>query len=123
MVRSEAQLVERMALVWHDWFATRKAAATQGLMLRQNALLRRHALGSFEALALAVTRDAAMLLWLNGVENRKDDVNENYGTGSARRSRASSGPGRAACGRARYRLFCTIEGHRALGMRAVLRVR
>ena len=23
----------------------------------------------------------------------------------------------------RYRLFCTIEGHRALGMRAVLRVR
>jgi len=78
MVRSEAQLVERMALVWHDWFATSKAAATQGLMLRQNALLRRHALGSFEALALAVTRDPAMLLWLNGVENRKDDVNENY---------------------------------------------
>jgi uncharacterized protein (DUF1800 family) len=78
MVRSEAPLVERMTLVWHDWFATSKDAATQGLMLRQNALLRRHALGSFERLAMDVTRDPAMLLWLNGVDNRKDDVNENY---------------------------------------------
>jgi uncharacterized protein (DUF1800 family) len=78
MVRSEAQLVERMTLVWHDWFATSKANSTQGLMLRQNALLRRHALGSFERLAIEITRDPAMLLWLNGVDNRKDDVNENY---------------------------------------------
>jgi uncharacterized protein (DUF1800 family) len=78
MVRAEAPLVERMTLVWHDWFATSKAAAPQGLMLRQNALLRRHALGSFEHLAIEITRDPAMLLWLNGVDNRKDDVNENY---------------------------------------------
>jgi uncharacterized protein (DUF1800 family) len=78
MVRSEAPLVERMTLVWHDWFATSKAGAPQGLMLRQNALLRRHALGSFEHLAVEVTRDPAMLLWLNGVDNHKDDVNENY---------------------------------------------
>jgi uncharacterized protein (DUF1800 family) len=47
-------------------------------MLRQNALLRRHALGGFESLALAVTEDPAMLLWLNGVENHRGDVNENY---------------------------------------------
>jgi uncharacterized protein (DUF1800 family) len=78
MVRSEAQLVERMTLVWHDWFATSKSGATQGLMLRQNALLRRHALGSFEKLAIAVTHDPAMLLWLNGVDNHEGDVNENY---------------------------------------------
>jgi uncharacterized protein (DUF1800 family) len=47
-------------------------------MLRQNALLRRHALGSFEKLALAVTGDPAMLLWLNGTSNNRWDVNENY---------------------------------------------
>jgi uncharacterized protein (DUF1800 family) len=47
-------------------------------MLRQNALLRRHALGSFEQLAIEITRDPAMLLWLNGTSNSKDDVNENY---------------------------------------------
>ena len=45
MVRTQAPLVERMTLVWHDWFATSKAGVPQRLMLRQNALLRRHALG------------------------------------------------------------------------------
>jgi uncharacterized protein (DUF1800 family) len=78
MVRTQAPLVERMTLVWHDWFATSKDASTQTLMLRQNALLRRHALGSFERLATEVTRDPAMLLWLNGTDNSKWDVNENY---------------------------------------------
>jgi hypothetical protein len=51
MVRTEAPLIERMTLVWHDRFATSKAGVPQGLMLRQNALLRRHALGNFERLA------------------------------------------------------------------------
>jgi hypothetical protein len=78
MVRTQAPLVERMTLVWHDWFATSKDAGPQALLLRQNALLRRHALGSFERLAIDVTRDPAMLLWLNGTSNHKDDVNENY---------------------------------------------
>jgi len=78
MVRTQAPLVERMTLVWHDWFATSKGGAPQGLMLRQNALLRRHALGNFEQLALDVTQDPAMLLWLNGTSNSKWDVNENY---------------------------------------------
>ena len=78
MVRTQAPLIERMTLVWHDWFATSKDTATQALMLRQNALLRRYALGSFEKLTIEITRDPAMLLWLNGVDNHKDDVNENY---------------------------------------------
>ena len=79
MVRTQAPLVERMTLVWHDWFATSKAGVDRRrLMLRQNALLRRHALGSFEQLAIEITRDPAMLLWLNGDVEPKDDVNENY---------------------------------------------
>jgi uncharacterized protein (DUF1800 family) len=78
MVRTQAPLVERMTLVWHDWFATSKGGAPQELLLRQNALLRRHALGNFEQLALDVTRDPAMLLWLNGTSNSKWDPNENY---------------------------------------------
>jgi hypothetical protein len=78
MVRTEAPLVERMTLVWHDWFATSKSGSTQGLMLRQNATLRRHALGDFDALVTNVTRDPAMLLWLNGTSNNRWDVNENY---------------------------------------------
>ncbi len=78
MVRTQAPLVERMTLVWHDWFATSKSGVPQKLMLRQNALLRRHALGNFERLALEITADPAMLLWLNGTSSSKSDVNENY---------------------------------------------
>ena len=78
MVRTEAPLVERMTLVWHDWFATSKSGVPQRLMIDQNQLLRRHALGNFEELALDITRDPAMLLWLNGTSNNRWDVNENY---------------------------------------------
>jgi uncharacterized protein (DUF1800 family) len=79
MVRSDQQLVERMTLVWHSWFATSLDASTTALMLRQNAMMRRHALGNFHALLLEVTRDPAMLLWLSGTENTKYSPNENYG--------------------------------------------
>ena len=78
MVRTKAPLVERMTLVWHDWFATSKAGVDTKWMLRQNALLRDHALGNFRTLLRAVTKDPAMLVWLNGIENREDAPNENY---------------------------------------------
>jgi uncharacterized protein (DUF1800 family) len=79
MVRSEHQLVERMTLIWHDWWATTNADVGQaGLMLAQNQTLRRHALGSFRDLARAMTTDPAMLVFLNGIENRRGRPNENY---------------------------------------------
>jgi uncharacterized protein (DUF1800 family) len=52
MVRTDQPLVERMTLVWHDWFATSDdGVGQQQLMLDQNELFRRHALGSFDQLA------------------------------------------------------------------------
>ncbi len=79
MVRTSRPLVERMTLVWHDWFATSNdGVGSQKLMLRQNQLLRSHSLGSFQQLLIDVTRDPAMLLWLNGTQNSKDAPNENY---------------------------------------------
>jgi uncharacterized protein (DUF1800 family) len=79
MVRTDAPLVERMTLVWHDWFATSNAGVgSQRLMLAQNRLLRRRALASFEQLLLGVTKDPAMLIWLSGNLNTKDAPNENY---------------------------------------------
>src|SRR5438270_2325681 len=79
MVRTSRPLVERMTLVWHDWFATSNdGVGNQKLMLKQNALFRSHSLGSFEELLIEVTRDPAMLKWLNGVDNSKDAPNENY---------------------------------------------
>lgn len=78
MARTQAPAVERMSVIWHDWFATGDVAS-QKLSIKQSKLFRKHALGSFEELLLGVTRDPAMLIWLSGISNDKDWPNENYG--------------------------------------------
>jgi uncharacterized protein (DUF1800 family) len=79
MVRTSRPLVERMTLVWHDWFATSlSGVGSQKLMLNQNKLLRRLSLGSFDSMLREITKDPAMLLWLSGTENTKWSPNENY---------------------------------------------
>jgi uncharacterized protein (DUF1800 family) len=78
MVRSNQQLVERMTLIWHGWFATSIEQSNAQLMLRQNKMLRSHAIGNFHSLLLDVTRDPAMLMFLSGTENTKYKPNENY---------------------------------------------
>ena len=79
MVRTDQPLIERMTLIWHSWFATSVEGSTQALMLRQNRMMRSHALGNFLSLFLDVTVDPAMLLWLSGSSNTKWSPNENYG--------------------------------------------
>ena len=80
MVRTNQPLVERMALVLHDWFATSTASvSTAQQMIDQSNLFRSACFGSFLDLFMAVTVDPAMLQWLNGNENRKQAPNENYG--------------------------------------------
>jgi uncharacterized protein (DUF1800 family) len=79
MVRSNRPLVERMTLVWHDWFATSNAGVgSQHEMLAQNRVFRRRWLGSFRELLLDVTKDPAMLVWLSGNRNTRRSPNENY---------------------------------------------
>jgi uncharacterized protein (DUF1800 family) len=79
MVRGNQPLVERMTLVWHDWFATsNQGVGNQKLMLAQNQLFRANWNGAFSDLLVAVTQDPAMLLWLNGNRNRVGRPNENY---------------------------------------------
>jgi uncharacterized protein DUF1800 len=79
MLRSDQQLVERMALVFHDWFATSndKVGAAQ-LMIDQSNLFRNGCFGSFRTLLENVTANPAMLLWLDGVDNTRWNPNENY---------------------------------------------
>ena len=79
MVRSRAPLIERMTLIWHDWFATSIGGnGSQRLMLDQNATQRKLCLGGFPSLLRAMTIDPAMLLFLSGAENVKAAPNENY---------------------------------------------
>ena len=80
MVRTSRPLVERMTLVWHDWFATSNAGVgNQKLMLKQNDLFRNHGLGSFQQLLLDVTAgpgDARS--GSTAPRTTKDAPNENY---------------------------------------------
>lgn len=79
MVRTNQPLVERMALIFHDWFATsNEGVSQQQQMIDQSNLFRRSCFGSFLDLLEAVTVDPAMLQWLDGVNNTKHDPNENY---------------------------------------------
>ncbi|MEM7305696.1 MAG: DUF1800 domain-containing protein [Planctomycetota bacterium] len=74
-----APLRERVTLLWHDHFATSDAKVDDvRLMYRQNQLLREHGLGDFRQLLHEVARDPAMLLWLDGNENKRGHPNENF---------------------------------------------
>ena len=76
MVRTTRPLEEKMALFWHDHFATRDQDTP--LMLRQNHLFRRGALGSFPKLLAGVLEDPAMGFFLNVIGSHKDEPNENF---------------------------------------------
>ncbi|MGA9286096.1 MAG: DUF1800 family protein [Solirubrobacteraceae bacterium] len=79
MVRTEAPLIERMTLTWHDWFATSNdGVGSHRLMLDQNETQRRLCLSSFGELFAAMTIDPAMLVFLSGTSNMKGAANENY---------------------------------------------
>lgn len=71
--------LEKMTLFWHNHFATSAEKVTNGpLMIQQNEILRRNALGNFKTLLLEVSKDPAMLIWLDGQDNIKGRANENF---------------------------------------------
>ncbi|MBI1349081.1 DUF1800 family protein [bacterium] len=79
MLTSANPLREKLALGWHNHFATSHAKVQSvPFMLAQNELFRTHAWGEFPALLHAVARDPAMLIWLDGNANRKRHPNENF---------------------------------------------
>ena len=88
MLLSKRQLQEKMTLVWHEHFATSIVkVGYANMMAEQEALFRRHALGSFRQMLVDVTKDRAMLVWLDNNYNSGTDTddegnpippNENY---------------------------------------------
>ncbi|MDB5085716.1 MAG: hypothetical protein JWN30_2602 [Bacilli bacterium] len=72
-------VLERMILFWHNHFTSAISKVGRPLLMEwQYDLFRKHALGNFRDLAKAVTRDPAMLIWLDGRSNVKKAPNENY---------------------------------------------
>ncbi|MBM3943057.1 MAG: DUF1800 domain-containing protein [SAR202 cluster bacterium] len=80
MINTRSPLQEKMTLFWHGLFATayekiQNGRATSG----QIEMFRKHCLGSFRTMLLELSRDPAMILWLDNNTNHKGAPNENWG--------------------------------------------
>src|SRR5271156_1768990 len=72
-------LREKMTLFWHNHFATSNAKVRNaGYMLEMYDLMSRHALGNFRDLLQDISKDPAMLIWLDTNQSKKGQPNENY---------------------------------------------
>ena len=79
MLYTANPLAEKMALFWHNHFATSNQKVRSAKhMAAQNQLIRQHALGSFSEMLSGMARDVAMLKWLDSNSNRKRQANENF---------------------------------------------
>lgn len=79
MLHTDSPFSERMTLFWHNHFVSSIQKTLQpSLLYQQNLLLRKHALGNFSTLLRAVARDPAMLVYLDGYQNVKEQPNENF---------------------------------------------
>jgi uncharacterized protein (DUF1800 family) len=79
MLTTPSPLTEKMTLLWHNNFvSSQQKVKYSQLMYRQNALLRANALGNFGAMLHAVSRDPAMLIYLDSANSRKGTPNENF---------------------------------------------
>src|SRR5580658_10349901 len=80
MVATNRPLQEKLALFWHGHFAcSEEKVRDYRKMLGQVLLFQRNAAGNFGALLSAVTRDPAMLIFLDAGQNVKGRPNENFG--------------------------------------------
>lgn len=76
LVNSKEVLRERMTLFWANHFVCKDNHILY--IQRYNNVLRTHALGDFREFVKAISKEAAMLKYLNGKQNRKNRPNENF---------------------------------------------
>src|SRR5262245_29543450 len=79
MLSSPHPLREKLTLFLHKPVATSNAKVQNaGYMLAQYELMRRHAQGNFRTLLTEMSRDPAMMVWLDTVQSQRNQPNENY---------------------------------------------
>jgi len=80
MINSKRPLEEKMTLFWHMLFATAFSKSNNARMSQiQLDMLRRNALGDFKTMLVELSKDPAMIFWLDNQENTNAVHNENYG--------------------------------------------
>jgi uncharacterized protein (DUF1800 family) len=79
MLTTPAPLVEKMTLFWHGHFATSGLKVRSPYKLwQQNETFRHHALGNFATLTKAISRDPAMMVYLDLQTSHPEHPNENF---------------------------------------------
>ena len=80
MINSPRPLEEKMALFWHHVFATgwTKSEHTP-TMIAQIQMFRELGLANLRRIFIELSRDPAMIYWLDNCENHAGSINENYG--------------------------------------------
>jgi uncharacterized protein (DUF1800 family) len=79
MLYTPHPLREKLTLFWHNHFATSNSKVQNvDFMLGQYELMHRHALGSFRDLLVQMSKDPAMMVWLDTRLSKKGKPNENY---------------------------------------------
>jgi uncharacterized protein (DUF1800 family) len=80
MISTQCPLEEKMALFWHHVFATGNSKVDNcDQLLEQIQLFRDYGLGNYRELLLKISKNPAMIFWLDNNENHRDAVNENWG--------------------------------------------
>ena len=80
MINSKRPLEEKMPLFWHGLFATAYGKLNHAkAVVNQTNTFRRRGLGSFRTLLIELSRDPAMIFWLDNKDNHNGAPNENYG--------------------------------------------
>lgn len=80
MITTSSPLEEKIALFWHGLFATGYSKLNQARsLLNQIDMFRLHGLGKFDEILVQLSKDPAMLVWLDNQDNHKGAINENYG--------------------------------------------
>ena len=78
MVQTARPLEEKMTLFWHGLLTSGLDKAGPAQLYAQNQLFRKMALANFDDLLKAVSKDPAMMVYLDTETNRKGKPNENY---------------------------------------------
>ena len=80
MVTTNAPLIEKVTLFWHGLFATGYPKVVHGKVLsNQIDMFRRNGLGTLDNLLVELSKDPAMIVWLDNQDNHTGAINENYG--------------------------------------------
>ena len=80
MITTQCPLEEKITLFWHSLFATGYAKLNQARsLLNQIDMLRRHGLGGFDNILVELSKDPAMIIWLDNNDNHNGAINENFG--------------------------------------------